>query len=80
MPLDPRPYVVQEAGTAQESPSGAVPIALYGAGSGAAPIPDAESIPVTLEGVEGSNLQEVLASLAALIEESRLYGGSSRVE
>lgn len=78
MPLDPIPYVVQEAGAVQESPSGAVPIALYGAGSGT--IPDAESIPVTLEGVEGSNLQEILVSLAALIEEAKLYGGSSLVE
>lgn len=34
MILDPIPYVVEESGDASDAPSGATPIALFGAGSG----------------------------------------------
>lgn len=68
--LKPVPFVVKESGTEQEAPSGAVPIALFGAG-GSTPEPGGSfpELTGTVEGLSGANLQELLESVVARLAE-----------
>lgn len=75
MASSPIPYVATTSGAASAAPHGAIPISLYGAGSGTAPAFSA--IPGTVAGATGSDLQAILNALTARIVALENAGGTS---
>lgn len=67
--LDPIPAVVTEAGDSQDAPSGAIPVALYGAGGGGGG-GSSTTDAITIEGTSVDGLDGMLLStyLIGLIE------------